>query len=532
MAARIIRRPPGIPVHASARGLAAQPKVGVLIVAYNAEKTISNVLNRIKPSTWDRIAEVFVFDDCSTDETASVATQLKGLGYGGKVKIYRNEVNLGYGGNQKRGYRYAILNGFDVVVLLHGDGQYAPEVMDTLIDPIARGEADAVLGSRMLESGAARKGGMPLYKYLGNRILTAAQNWLMGAGFSEYHSGYRAYNVHAIASLPVFKNSNDFHFDNEIIIQFYFADLRIREVPIPTYYGDEICYVNGLRYAGNVARANLRYLLHRAGLLYSPQFDVRESAKYSEKRNKFSSHSQIVSIVDSLGKGGPLDILDLGCGSGFLAKKLAERGHRVVGIDYHDSAAARWACLEFYVADLDQDLAVPPDRLFDVIVLADVVEHVSDPERLLLRALRRLRPEGRIVTSTGNVGNFFIRFSLLAGRFAYTERGILDRTHRRLFTLSSFARLLTECGMRIEKRRVAPIPFENIIPGWGRLTDTLAFLNMVGAWVWPGMFAYQVIVQAKPDQIATELLRYDEIHRDYEEYTAKHPVSAASTSAK
>ncbi|MBI4081876.1 MAG: glycosyltransferase [Candidatus Lambdaproteobacteria bacterium] len=531
MAARAIRNAPNVLVPPSMRRPSAAPKVGVLIVAYNAEKTIRDVLSRIKPATWERIAEVFIFDDCSSDKTAGVASQLRNASDGGKVKIFRNEVNLGYGGNQKRGYRYAILNGFDIVVLLHGDGQYAPEAMDSLIDPIAAGEADAVFGSRMLISGAARKGGMPLYKYVGNKLLTWCQNRLLGAGLSEYHSGYRAYSVRAIASLPVVKNSNDFHFDNEIIIQFHAAGLRIREVPIPTYYGDEICYVNGVRYAWNIARANLRYVAHRMGLLYSPQFDVRSGTRYVEKRNAFSSHRQIVSLIDALGGGRALDILDLGCGSGGLARHLADRGHRVVGIDYHDSAEARRVCQEFHVADLDGELVVGPERQFDVIILADVVEHVADPEGLMMRALRRLRPEGRIVASTGNVAHAFIRLSLLLGRFAYAERGILDRTHRRLFTLSSFAGLLEECGWRKEKRRVTPVPFENIIPGWPRLTDTLALLNMLLAWVWPGMFAYQVIVQAKPDHRATELLRYHEIHeKTYEEYVPSPPDLSAQAS--
>jgi len=170
-------------------GEVLRPKIGVLVVAYNHAFTIKNVLSRIRPDTWDRISEVFIFDDSSADETAQVAVDFCQELEAAKVSVFRNQVNLGYGGNQKRGYKYAIENDFDIVVLLHGDGQYAPEVMDRLIDPIVSGEAHAVMGSRMLEKGQALKGGMPLYKFLGNKALTLFQNTLMHARMSEYHSG-------------------------------------------------------------------------------------------------------------------------------------------------------------------------------------------------------------------------------------------------------------------------------------------------------------------------------------------------------
>src|SRR5262249_47485168 len=157
----------------------------------------------------------------------------------------------------------------------HGDGQYAPEVLDDLINPIAQGKADAVFGSRMMIPDGALKGGMPLYKYVGNKVLTRMQNVMLGKEMSEYHSGYRAYSVAALKQLPLLANANDFHFDNEIIVQLVEGGHQIMEVPIPTYYGNEICRVNGMKYAWNVFRTNLRYRLHKAGLLYARQFDLQ-----------------------------------------------------------------------------------------------------------------------------------------------------------------------------------------------------------------------------------------------------------------
>ncbi|HAP74743.1 MAG TPA: glycosyltransferase/methyltransferase, partial [Acidimicrobiaceae bacterium] len=220
-------------------------KVGVLVVAYNAETTLARVLDRIPPATKLQLAEVLVQDDHSTDLTHDVAQDYLAQQSHLNLTVVRHPQNLGYGGNQKAGYTYAINHGWDVVVLLHGDGQYAPEIMADIIAPIVHGDADAVFGSRMMQRGDALKGGMPLYKYVGNRILTTFQNTMTGLRLSEWHSGYRAYRVSALAELPFVGNSDGFDFDTEIILQLAGAKKTIVEVPIPTYYGDEICYVDG-----------------------------------------------------------------------------------------------------------------------------------------------------------------------------------------------------------------------------------------------------------------------------------------------
>ncbi len=177
--------------------------------------------------------------------TAMIPPYLVGLGYKQltpelPIEVIRNAQNLGYGGNQKLGYRLAMEDDLDIVVMLHGDGQYAPECLEEMVAPLERGEADAVLGSRMMEKGAARRGGMPLYKHLGNRALTVFENTMLGTSLTEFHSGYRAYSVRALRRIPFEQNSDDFDFDTEIIIQLHAAGLRITETPIPTYYGDEI----------------------------------------------------------------------------------------------------------------------------------------------------------------------------------------------------------------------------------------------------------------------------------------------------
>jgi glycosyltransferase involved in cell wall biosynthesis len=241
-----------------------RPRIGILVLAYNAESTLRSVLHRIPADLKSKIQEIFVFDDASQDRTHEVGLACRDELQGTHLSVFRNPVNLMYGGNQRKGYQYAIERGLDIVVLLHGDGQYAPEVMQNLLDPLERGEAHMVMGSRMMIPGAARKGNMPMYKYLGNKVLTWTENRLIGTRLSEFHSGYRAYSVHAMRNIPLDRLTTNWHFDTQIIIEFVKRGYKIAEVPIPTYYGDEICHVNGIPYAFHCVREALQYAVcHR-----------------------------------------------------------------------------------------------------------------------------------------------------------------------------------------------------------------------------------------------------------------------------
>ena len=249
-------------------------------MAYEAESTLEKVLARVPDSVFDHDTEVLVIDDSSGDRTFDVGVR-SARDSRHRITVLYNPENQGYGGNQKLGYQYAIRHGFDVVVLLHGDGQYAPEAIPSLLAPMLDGSADAVMGSRMLVPGVARQGGMPLYKFVGNKILTFLQNRLLGSRLSEFHSGFRAYRVAALAKIPFGYNSNVFHFDTEIIIQLMLAGCRITEVPIPTYYGDEICRVDGLRYAKDVVADHRRQPAAPAEHLLRPQVRHRRRDQHA-----------------------------------------------------------------------------------------------------------------------------------------------------------------------------------------------------------------------------------------------------------
>jgi len=255
-------------------------KLLLFVVAYNAEDFIESVLGRIpegvlKSDRYD--TEILIVDDESKDRTLERAEAFRKQRQDLKITVMSNERNRGYGGNQKVGYRYAVENGFDAVVLLHGDGQYPPEFIPEMIAPLLAGRADAVLGSRLINRWGALKGGMPVYKWIGNQILTALQNLILGSRLSEFHTGYRAYGVPALASIPLSHNSDYFDFDTDILIQLLDTGKRIEEIPIPTYYGSEVSRVNGLRYGWLILRASLQSRLVPRGFLYHPKFDYESN---------------------------------------------------------------------------------------------------------------------------------------------------------------------------------------------------------------------------------------------------------------
>lgn len=250
----------------------APKKILIYVVSYNAEQHIASVFSRIPAEfiNQDHVT-IYVSDDASKDQTTEVASNyIKEHNIAALIK--KNAQNLGYGGNQKLGYQYAIEQGFDVVVLLHGDGQYAPEYLGAMVEPIVQEKADVVLGSRMVSKGDALKGGMPLYKWFGNIFLTTVQNVLLGTKLHEFHTGYRAYNVHALKEIALQKNSDDFVFDTEIIIQLIDKKKIFAEVKIPTFYGDEISHVDCVKYGFQVLGRTIAYRLHKLGITRSAKY--------------------------------------------------------------------------------------------------------------------------------------------------------------------------------------------------------------------------------------------------------------------
>jgi glycosyltransferase involved in cell wall biosynthesis len=473
------------------------PRVLIFVVAYNAESTIESVLQRIPADVLAMDTEVLVIDDRSGDRTFERAEAFRKAHAGVHLTVLFNPVNQGYGGNQKIGYQYALDRGFDAVVLLHGDGQYAPERMPDLLRPILEGRAEAVFGSRMMPPGSALRGGMPLYKFAGNRILTRFQNALLRSRLSEFHSGYRAYAVRALASIPFAFNSNDFHFDTEIIVQLMMKGHRIAEVPIPTYYGTEICRVNGLRYAWNVARATVGARLHAMGLFYRRNYDVQPpGAPYPLKLGYVSSHTL---AMDAVPPGA--SVLDVGCGGGEWGAELKRRkGCRVVGVDERPEAESHRALDGYIRCDLNRGDPGRDSSGFDVVTLLDVLEHLDTPAQMRLLASIRERAGRRaplVLVSVPNVAFVVTRVMLMLGQFNYGRRGILDITHRHLFTRASLLALLHQAGYRVHRIRAIPPPYPEAL-GPSRFGRFLTRAHDGAARLMPSLLAYQFLVAARP----------------------------------
>lgn len=234
-------------------------KIAVILPAYNAERTLEKTYAEIP---FDIVDVVLLVDDASQDNTAEIARRLN-------IHTIVHEKNLGYGGNQKTCYKAALDQGADIVVMLHPDYQYTPQLLPAMAAMIAYGEFDAVLASRILGTGAL-KGGMPFYKYISNRFLTFVENILLGQKLSEYHTGYRAFSRAVLETLPLELNSDDFVFDNQMLAQITWCGFRIGELSCPTKYFPEASSINFQRsvtYGIGVLGTALSYRLSRMGIL-------------------------------------------------------------------------------------------------------------------------------------------------------------------------------------------------------------------------------------------------------------------------
>lgn len=233
--------------------------------AYNAALTVERTVAEIPR---DLVDDIVVTDDASDDDTVAIARRLG-------LRTLVHERNRGYGGNQKTCYQEALRLGADVIVMLHPDYQYTPKLVAPMVTMITDGPFDVVLGSRIL-GGGALSGGMPIYKYVANRVLTSLQNLASGAKLSEYHTGYRAFSREVLESLPLLENSEDFVFDNQILAQVIAAGWRIGEVSCPASYFEEassIDFSRSVRYGLGVLAVSWQLLLHRLGIRSSKIFD-------------------------------------------------------------------------------------------------------------------------------------------------------------------------------------------------------------------------------------------------------------------
>lgn len=241
-----------------------EKRIAVVMPAYNAEKTLEKTVKGLPSSVDIKI----LVDDSSGDNTALLSEQLG-------VQTFAHDRNYGYGRNQQTCYREALAAGADIVVMVHPDYQYNPALVSAMAGMISSGVYDVVLGSRIL-GGGALKGGMPRYKYVANRVLTAFQNMFLGVKLSEYHTGYRAFSRKVLETLPLLENSDDFVFDNQMIAQAVMFGFRIGEISCPTSYFKEassISFRRSVKYGLGVLQTTAGFVMHRAGLVKLPLYE-------------------------------------------------------------------------------------------------------------------------------------------------------------------------------------------------------------------------------------------------------------------
>tara|TARA_B100001093_G_scaffold367127_1_gene351933 strand:+ start:3544 stop:5043 length:1500 start_codon:yes stop_codon:yes gene_type:complete len=473
-------------------------KVLIYVVAYNHEKFIEKTINRISDQVFQKYqTEILISDDKSNDSTFNIIGNIKkNFNKDCKISILSNPVNQGYGGNQKIGYFYAVKNNYDYVVLLHGDGQYAPELIEKLLENIQSDNAGAIFGSRMLDKGSALKGGMPVYKFIGNKILTYFQNKFLKSNLSEFHSGYRVYSVDTLKKIPFHLNSNDYSFDTEIIIQLMFAKQKISEMPIPTYYGEEISYVNGLYYAYQVMRETMKASIQKFNIFYENKYDLTQNKSiYLSKENFKSPHSEAINRV----KNNSF-VLDIGCHDGSVANFLINKKNcKVIGADQNDENLNH-EITKFYSIDLDKDLPDLDYDKLDYILLLDVIEHIKDPESFMKKLYEKISNNEKIEVfiSTGNVSFIIIRLMLLFGFFNYGKRGILDRTHTRLFTFSSLKNLIKGSNFKIDNMIGIPCPFPIVLKS-KLISKFLININSFFIFFSKSIFSYQMFMKIRPN---------------------------------
>ncbi len=448
-------------------------KILIFIVVRNAAMTLEDMLERTTAAISECRHEILVMDDNSTDGTFERAARYRSLHPQTKLSLFCNPGGLGHGGIQKLGLHYALKSSFAAVAIMSGGCLQPQGFLDEFVHPVLAEEVDAVFETR--KAGAARPAA----------------------------AGSMACAVGTLKRIPIDLNADGLQFNVEMATQLKLNGSRLRWVPVATgaaRLGFRAGAIANAWYALNVS---FKAMLHRLNFRYDPQFEIVGPGQgYPAKFNFISSHTM---AIDAVRPG--TRVLDVGCGPGHVARELEKKNCRVTGIDIADGAEER-SLQRFSKIDLNGDsLPFPPDS-FDCILILDVLEHL-DPaaQRRLLGYIRTgaktIKPA--VIITVPNVAFFFIRLQLLAGKFNYGQRGILDLTHRHLFTFGSIRRLLRQAGYKIEKVRGIPPPYPQVI-GSNLASRLLLNLNVFLIWLAPGLFSYQIFIKTTPMPTTDQLL--------------------------
>jgi methionine biosynthesis protein MetW len=441
----------------------------VLVVLSHAKDPASSVriLSKIPRDLAPLFAEIAVL--CEGAEEAPAPETALELGLA-NLRWRANPRRYGHGGRRKIAFEYALEHGFDEILLVDED------------DADAAAHLAAVWSLAALE-GAQVVVGAPADAKLEKSFNAFLLRRLLGLQLSSFGASVRLYACDVLRRIPYALDSDEERFDTELLIQCRALGVAIRDVRLP---------IGGAR-AGSIGAA-IDYRLHQLHVHRNGAFLVDRDVHYTLKHSPFGSHMQ---VLDAIQPGSR--VLDLGCSQGLLAKSLRAKGVRIVGVDIGPAERVSRELEAYHRRDLEEALEIPEERVFDYVVMSDVIEHVKEREQLLRSARRYLKPNGRLLISTPNIAIWFYRLSLLAGRFEYGPRGVLDETHVHLYTRSTFRREVERGGFRILAERVTSLPFEVVFESTGQ-SRTVAALSRFYYWLarlYPKMFAYQFLLEAE-----------------------------------
>jgi 2-polyprenyl-3-methyl-5-hydroxy-6-metoxy-1,4-benzoquinol methylase len=475
----------------------AAPRFGLFLVDCSDVDAIRKTLSRIPAELSDWFEEVVIMLDRPSGSALSSARTLQAENRFA-LRFHRPPRDSGFGAIRKAAFEYALLKGFDQVIVMRGDATDPPEKLPGLIRLALADPARFVLATSLdrRRSSSARR--------LSHRLSTFVQNRILGMRLRDYRTSFRLYPSEALARIPFQLDADDALFDTEIILQMRALGIPIHEAPLIDEHRDVGHGNSGRPPADPIARraphdllacvAALGYRFHQIHLTRNGRYLVDHDIHYTLKRSSTGSHAQIVSAIEN---GSA--VLDLGCSNGLLARPLLEKDVRVTGVDAGPGKRLSKELAGYYQRDLDLPLELPYERVFDYVVCADVIEHLRNRAQLLRGARRYLKPDGKLIISTPNIALWFYRLSLLVGRFEYGPRGILDETHVHLYTGSTFRREVEKAGFTVLRQRVTSLPFEVVFESTGRsrLVRGLEFAYHQLAALWPSMFAYQHILEAQ-----------------------------------
>jgi SAM-dependent methyltransferase len=465
--------------------MAAPLRVGVFLFGWDGRDDLSRWIARIPIHLDPHIAEIVVM----LERSAGIETGSPGQIVGARdleLRFHRPPRDSAPGEVRRAAFEYALSRPIDHVVVMSGRGAHPPELLEDVFERVARSPRHALLVTRIRLEGAAGAAR--------HRLFTVFQNRTLGLRLGDYHTAFRVYPTAALRRIPFQLDSDGPGLDAEILIQ-----LRCLGVPIDEWPGLDARPGDGtghdsVGYGLAACATALSLRLHQMHVTRDGRYLVDHDVHYTLKQSRTGSHMQIVSAI----RDGS-EVLDLGCSQGLLARPLKQKRVRVTGVDRDVGDRLAEELAEYHQRDLEQPLDLPIGRVFDYVVCADVIEHVQNRSQLLRSARRHLKQDGRLIISTPNIALWFYRLSLLIGRFEYGPRGVLDETHVHLFTGSTFRRTVERAGFQVVARRVTALPFEVVFQSTGRsrLVRGLASVYHLLARLWPSMFAYQFVLEAK-----------------------------------